>query len=79
MTTPTIEERLRSLIVDHLGVDAERITPETCIIDDLGADSLDMIELVMAMELEFDIEVSDSAIEEVKTVADLLALIPRAT
>jgi len=79
MTTPTVEERLRDLIVDHLGVEAERVTPEAHILDDLGADSLDTIELVMAMELEFNFEISDSDVEDAKTVADLLALIPRAT
>ena len=75
----TNEERLRLIVVRYLNVLPEQVTAEANIFDDLGADSLDAVELVMAIEEEFGIEVSDSAAEEAHTFADLLALIPRAS
>lgn len=63
-------ERITEIIADQLGIDAETITMETSFTDDLGADSLDLVELVMALEEEFDVVMPDGDIEKIKTVAD---------
>jgi acyl carrier protein len=63
-----IEERVKQIIVDQLGVDANEVTPEANFIEDLGADSLDTVELVMAFEEEFDIEIPDEDAEKMSTV-----------
>ncbi len=62
------EERVREIIVDQLGVDASAVTPEASFTDDLGADSLDTVELVMAFEEEFGIEIPDEDAEKLTTV-----------
>lgn len=61
-------EKVKGIIVDHLGVAEDKITPEASFIDDLGADSLDQVELVMAFEEEFGIEIPDEAAEKITTV-----------
>jgi acyl carrier protein len=66
----TLEDRLKTIIVDQLGVEAEKVTPNASFINDLGADSLDIVELVMAMEEEFDLEIPDEEAEKIKTVGD---------
>ena len=66
----TLEDRLKGIIVDQLGVEAEKVTLNASFINDLGADSLDIVELVMAMEEEFDIEIPDEDAEKIKTVGD---------
>jgi acyl carrier protein len=66
----TLEDRLKTIIVDQLGVEAEKVTANASFINDLGADSLDIVELVMAMEEEFDIEIPDEEAEKIKTVGD---------
>ena len=66
-----IPAKIKEVIVEQLGVDAERVRPEASFIDDLGADSLDIVELVMAMEEEFDIEIPDDEAEKLKTVNDV--------
>ena len=68
----TIEERVKSIIVEQLGVDIEEVKPTAHFIDDLGADSLDTVELVMAVEEEFGVEISDEMAEKAQTVADLV-------
>ena len=65
-----IEERVRDLIVEQLGVNAEQVTPGASFVDDLGADSLDTVELVMAFEEEFGIDIPDEDAEKMLTVAD---------
>jgi acyl carrier protein len=65
-----LDERLSQIIVDQLGVSKEEIKPEASFIDDLGADSLDIVELVMAMEEEFDIEIPDDDAERIQTIGD---------
>ena len=65
-----LENRVSELIVEQLGVTAEEIKPEASFIDDLGADSLDIVELVMAMEEEFDIEIPDEDAERIQTIGD---------
>ncbi len=68
-----LEDRISELIVDQLGVTKEEIVPEASFIDDLGADSLDIVELVMAMEEEFDIEISDEDAEKIQTIGDAIS------
>jgi len=65
-----IQEKVKGIIVEQLGVDAAEVTPEASFIDDLGADSLDTVELVMAFEEEFDIEIPDEIAEKIATVKD---------
>ena len=66
------EERIKEIIVEQLGVDADQITPDASFMDDLGADSLDTVELVMAFEEEFDIEIPDEDAEKIRTVKDVV-------
>ena len=68
-------DRVKKIVVEHLGVDAEKVTEEASFIDDLGADSLDNVELVMAFEEEFDIEIPDDAAEHIQTVGDAVKFI----
>jgi len=70
-----IKEKVKKIIVDHLGVDPSKVTDEASFIDDLGADSLDTVELVMAFEEEFGSEISDSEAEKILTVADAVNFI----
>ncbi len=67
-----IEEKVKELIADRLGVDPEEVTPEASFIEDLGADSLDTVELVMALEEEFGIEIPDEDAEKIQTVGDAI-------
>jgi acyl carrier protein len=68
----TVEERVKNLIVEQLNVDAESVTPDASFVDDLGADSLDIVELVMTMEEEFDLEIPDEDAEKIKSVGDVV-------
>jgi acyl carrier protein len=68
-----LEQKVSELIVEQIGVSREEVVPEASFIDDLGADSLDIVELVMAMEEEFDIEIPDEDAEKIQTVGDALA------
>ncbi len=70
-----LEERVKKIIVDQLGVDAAEVTPEASFIEDLGADSLDTVELVMALEEEFGIEIPDEEAEKIVTVKDAVGYI----
>jgi len=71
-------ERVSKIVVDHLGVDAEKVTLEASFIDDLGADSLDTVELVMAFEEEFSVEIPDDAAETIMTVGDAVKFLDSA-
>jgi acyl carrier protein len=64
-----IEARVKEIIVEQLGVDASEVTPQASFVNDLGADSLDTVELVMALEEEFDIEIPDEEAEKIQAVA----------
>ena len=64
------EARVRAKVVEHLGVEPEKVVPSASFIDDLGADSLDTVELVMAFEEEFGVEIPDDAAENIQTVGD---------
>jgi acyl carrier protein len=70
-----IAERVQKITVEHLDVDASKVEPKASFIDDLGADSLDIVELVMAFEEEFDIEIPDDAAETIQTVGDAIDFI----
>jgi acyl carrier protein len=67
-----VSAKVREIIVQQLGVDAEKVTPEASFVDDLGADSLDVVELVMAFEEEFGVEIPDEAAEKIATVKDAI-------
>jgi len=72
-------DRVKKIIVEQLGVDESEVTTEASITDDLGADSLDQVELVMAFETEFNIDIPDEEAEKIKTVGDAVARIDQAT
>jgi len=71
----TVEEKVKNIIMEQLGVDAEEVTPEASFVNDLGADSLDTVELVMALEEAFKIEISDEDAEKITTVSDAVKYI----
>ena len=71
-------ERVKKIVVEHLNVEEEKVKPEASFIDDLGADSLDTVELVMAFEEEFGIEISDDTANEIQTVNDAVTYIDKA-
>ncbi|MFP3867121.1 MAG: acyl carrier protein [Desulfobacteraceae bacterium] len=68
----SIEERVVELITNQLGVEKSEVVPEATFVDDLGADSLDLVELIMAMEEEFDLEIADEEAEKLRTVQDVI-------
>ena len=65
-------DRVKKIVVEHLGVDADKVTEEASFIDDLGADSLDIVELVMEFEKEFNIDIPDEDAEKLRTVGDAI-------
>ena len=69
------EEQVKKIVVEHLGIDESKVTPDARFIDDLGADSLDTVELVMAFEEKFDIEIPDDAAETILTVKNAIDFI----
>jgi acyl carrier protein len=75
MPEKTIEEKVKDIIVEQLGVTPEQVTPSASFIEDLGADSLDTVELVMAFEEEFGVEVPDEDAEKLQTVGDTVKYI----
>ena len=78
MADKPIDQRVKDIIVEQLGVKADQVTPEAKFIEDLGADSLDTVELVMAFEEEFGIEIPDDAAESIVTVGDAVKYIDKA-
>ena len=77
MSDNSTEEKVRSIIVEQLGVESDKVTADAKFIEDLGADSLDTVELVMAFEENFDIEVPDEEAEKLQSVADVVAYIEK--
>ena len=71
------DKKIKSIIADQLGIPEEEITPQASFVEDLGADSLDIVELIMAMEEEFEIEISDEDAEKLLTVQDTLDYIKK--
>lgn len=74
----TVSERVIDIVAEQLGVDKEKVTPETHFINDLGADSLDTVELVMELEEEFDINIPDEVAEKIETVGQAVSHIEEA-
>jgi acyl carrier protein len=68
----SVEDKVRKIIAEKLSVDLEEVVPEASFVDDLGADSLDLVELIMSMEEEFDTEISDEAAEKILSVQDAI-------
>ena len=79
MSKEDVGAAVRKIVVDHLGVDEQKVTDEASFIDDLGADSLDTVELVMAFEEEFGSEISDNEAEKILTVGDAIKFIEAKT
>jgi acyl carrier protein len=73
-----IQEKVKAIICEQLDVDAETVVPEASFVDDLGADSLDQVELIMAMEEEFDVSIPDEDAEKIVTVKDAIEYIEKA-
>ncbi|MEM7046228.1 MAG: acyl carrier protein [Pseudomonadota bacterium] len=72
-----VAEKVTGIIIEHLGVEADKVVPEAKFVEDLGADSLDTVELVMAFEEAFDCEISDEAAEKIATVGDAISHIEK--
>lgn len=72
-------DKIREIIVEQLDVDEDKVTPEASITEDLGADSLDVVDLVMSIEESFDIEIPDEEVENIKTVGDIVKFIEAKT
>ena len=71
----SVEEQVKKIIAEKLSVDLEEVVPEASFVDDLGADSLDLVELIMSMEEEFDTDISDEDAEQITTVKDAIAYV----
>jgi acyl carrier protein len=71
----SVDKRIKEIIVEQLGVNENEVTPEAKFVDDLGADSLDLVELVMALEEEYNMEISDEDAEKILTVGDVIEYI----
>jgi acyl carrier protein len=74
-----VAERVKKIVIEHLGVDADKVVDNANFIEDLGADSLDTVELVMAFEEEFSVEIPDDAAETIVTVGDAIRFLEKAT
>lgn len=70
-----IFEKVKEILIDQLDAEEEKVTLEASIVDDLGADSLDLVDLVMSLEEEFDVEIPDEQVENIKTVGDIVKYI----
>ncbi|HUJ13213.1 MAG TPA: acyl carrier protein [Thermoanaerobaculia bacterium] len=73
----SVEDKVKSIIVEQLGVDADEVTPDASFVEDLGADSLDQVELIMAFEEEFGVEISDDEAEKIRKVKDAVDYIEK--
>jgi len=74
-----VAERVKKIVIEHLGVETDKVVESASFIDDLGADSLDMVELVMAFEEEFGVEIPDDAAETIQTVGDAVKFLQSKT
>ena len=73
-----VSSKVKKIVADHLGIDESKVTEESSFIDDLGADSLDTVELIMEFEKEFDIQIPDDKAESIETVGDAISFIENA-
>jgi acyl carrier protein len=73
----SVEEKVKKIIAEKLSVDLKEVVPEASFVDDLGADSLDLVELIMSMEEEFDTDISDEDAEQITTVKDAIAYVSK--
>ena len=73
----SVEDRVKAIIVEQLGVDAEEVSPDASFVEDLGADSLDTVELIMAFEEEFGVEISDEEAEKIRRVRDAVEYVEK--
>ncbi len=73
----SVAEKVKEIVVDQLGVDAAEVNPDAKFVDDLGADSLDLTELIMAMEEEFSVEISDEDAQQIQKVQDAISFIEK--
>ena len=73
----TVQERVKKIVIEQLGVSDDQVKPDASFVDDLGADSLDTVELVMALEEEFNAEIPDEDAEQIRTVADAINFIEK--
>ena len=71
----SVEDKVKKIIAEKLGVDMSEVVPEASFVDDLGADSLDLVELIMSMEEEFDTDISDEDAEKIQTVQDAIIFV----
>jgi acyl carrier protein len=78
MAVASVKDRVIDIVSEQLGVDREKVSPETSFVNDLGADSLDTVELVMELEEEFDINIPDDAAEKIQTVGQAIEYIEKA-
>lgn len=78
MATTEVQDRVIDIVAEQLGVDKDKVTPDTSFVNDLGADSLDTVELVMELEEEFDINIPDEEAEKIQTVGQAIEFIERA-
>ncbi|MCP4071257.1 MAG: acyl carrier protein [Hyphomicrobiales bacterium] len=74
-----VADRIKKIVIEHLDVEADKVTEKASFIDDLGADSLDNVELVMAFEEEFGVEIPDDAAETIQTVGDAISFVEKAS
>ncbi len=74
----SVEDKVKKIIAEKLGVDMSEVVPEASFVDDLGADSLDLVELIMSMEEEFDTDISDEDAEKIQTVQDAINFVKAA-
>ena len=72
-----VADRVKKIVIEHLGVEADKVVEKASFIDDLGADSLDTVELVMAFEEEFNVEIPDDAAETIQTVGDAISFLEK--
>ncbi len=79
MSDTNIEERVKKIVIEHLGVEKDKVANDASFIDDLGADSLDTVELVMAFEEGFGVEIPDDAAETILTVGDAVRFLSKST
>lgn len=75
MAGDKVEKKVKKIIADQLGIDVDEVVPEASFLDDLGADSLDIVELIMTMEEEFGLEIPDEDAEKIRTVQDVISYV----